>query len=69
MALTLTLTLTPTLTLTLTLTLALTLTLTLTLTRYYHNQLCTFGLGYEFRLRQATLVRVLVGLPTLTLKP
>ena len=25
---------------------------------YYHNQLCTFGLGYEFRLRQATLVRV-----------
>ena len=25
---------------------------------YYHNQLCTFGLGYEFRLRQAALVRV-----------
>jgi len=21
---------------------------------YYHNQMCTFGLGYEFRLRQAT---------------
>ena len=25
---------------------------------YYHNQLCTFGVGYEFRLRQATVVRV-----------
>jgi len=22
--------------------------------QYYHNQMCTFGLGYEFRLRQAT---------------
>lgn len=22
--------------------------------QYFHNQLCTFGLGYEFRLRQAT---------------
>jgi len=22
--------------------------------QYYHNQFCTFGLGYEFRLRQAT---------------
>ena len=22
--------------------------------QYYHGQFCTFGLGYEFRLRQAT---------------
>merc|ERR1712083_133173 len=22
--------------------------------QYYHGQVCTFGLGYEFRLRQAT---------------
>jgi len=26
---------------------------------YYHNQLCTFGLGYEFRLRQATFKGVI----------
>ena len=28
--------------------------------KYYHNQLCTFVIGYEFRLRQVHIVAVRV---------